>query len=68
MDNLQVYEDQQLLKPSDISRILNISRSLSYRLLENGDIPVVRIHTAVRVKPRDLLEYINKRSERMSPS
>lgn len=60
MNNPIGIEVQQLLKPSDVARILNISRSLSYRLLENGDIPVVRINTTLRVKPEDLLEYINK--------
>lgn len=60
MESKQNFSDQQLLKPSDVARILNISRSLSYRLLENGDIPTVRINTAVRVKSVDLFNYIEQ--------
>jgi excisionase family DNA binding protein len=56
--------DERLLKADEVSRILNISRALTYRLLQRGDIPVVRINHAVRVKPSDLDEFINKcRSE-----
>lgn len=57
------YENEPLLKPSDIARILNVSRSLSYRLLETGEIPTVRINHAVRVKPADLFNFIQKCSQ-----
>ena len=49
---------QTLLKATDVARILNISRALAYRLLQKGDIPVIRIKNAVRVKPSDLEDYI----------
>ena len=56
--------DERLLKADEVSRILNISRALTYRLLQRGDIPVVRINHAVRVKPSDLDDFISKcRSE-----
>jgi len=54
--------NERLLKADDVSRILNISRALAYRLLKQGEIPTVRINHAVRVKPADLEEYI-KRSQ-----
>ena len=51
---------ETLLKATDIAKILNISRALAYRLLQKGDIPVIRIKNAVRVKPSDLESYIAK--------
>ena len=57
-----IYEEylleERLMKATDVARILNISRALSYRLLESGQIPVVRINRTVRVKPSDLKRYI----------
>ena len=47
-----------LYKASDVARILNISRALAYRLMQNGDIPVVRVNHAVRVLPADLEQFI----------
>ena len=51
-------ENERLLKAMDVARILNISRALSYRLLDSGKIPAVRINRAVRVKPSDLKRFI----------
>jgi excisionase family DNA binding protein len=55
---------EKLLKAVDVAEILNISRALSYQLLQNGDIPTVRINRAVRVRPTDLEGYIRKRLNR----
>lgn len=49
----------QLLKAKDISKILNISRSMAYRLLDEGVIPSIRINQAVRVHPKDLAHFID---------
>ena len=51
----------KLLKASDVAQILSISRALSYRLLQQGEIPVVRINRSVRVRPADLERFIQKR-------
>ena len=51
---------EKLLKAVDVAEILNISRALSYRLLNSGDIPTIRIRSAIRVLPEDLEEYIQK--------
>jgi len=51
---------EKLLKAVDVAEILNISRALSYRLLQQGDIPTVRINSAVRVRPMDLERFIQK--------
>ena len=53
-------QDQRLLKATDIAKILNISRALAYRLIQNGEIPVIRINHAVRVSPSDLEAFISK--------
>ena len=49
-----------LLKPMDAAKILNISRSTIYQLLQSGDIPVVRIKSSVRIRPIDLNAYIEQ--------
>ena len=51
---------QRLLKATDVARVLNVSRALAYRLIQNGDIPVIRINRAVRVEPSDLKAFIIK--------
>lgn len=60
MIELEVAKDYKLLKAVDIARILNISKALAYRLIQRGEIPVVRINHAVRVKPSDLEDYVNR--------
>jgi len=51
---------EALLRAMEVSRILNISRSMTYQLLQSGRIPVVRIGNSVRVRPKDLNEFINQ--------
>ena len=55
-----IQEANRLLKAVEVAKILNISRSLAYRLLNEGQIPVIRISQAVRVHPRDLQQYIEE--------
>lgn len=49
----------RLLKAKDISKILNISRSMAYRLLDQGIIPSIRVNQAVRIHPKDLADFIS---------
>ena len=49
-----------LLKATDVAEILNICKSKAYQLLQNGQIPSIRIDGSVRVRPSDLDEYIQK--------
>lgn len=49
-----------LLKPLEVASLLRISRSFAYQLLQTGEIPVVRIGTACRVRQQDLDAYIQK--------
>ena len=49
---------KSLLKASDVAGKLNISLAMAYRLMQRGEIRCVRIGSAVRVRPNDLLAYI----------
>jgi excisionase family DNA binding protein len=60
MSILENIQFDKLLKPTDVARILNISRALSYRLLQKGEIPVIRVNNAIRVMPNDLENFIEK--------
>ena len=53
--------EEHLLTSEEVARILHVSRSFAYLLMKRGDIPTVRIGTAVRVRPQDLEQYISKR-------
>ena len=53
-----------LLTPHDVSAILQTSRSFTYRLLQNGAIPVVRLGKVRRIRPQDLVEYIENNLQR----
>ena len=59
MNNVDLSKEEKLLKANDVARILNVSRALAYRLIQQGEIPVIRIRHAVRVKPSDLEVFIN---------
>lgn len=49
----------QLLRPEEAAQVLRISRSLIYQLLRTGEIPVVRIGRACRIRPQDIEVFIN---------
>ncbi len=49
-----------LLKGGDVARILNISRSYAFLLMQRDEIPTVRLGRAVRVRPSDLERFISK--------
>ena len=42
--------NSRLLRPNDVAEMLNISKSLAYRLLQQGQIPTVRFNRTVRVR------------------
>ena len=48
----------RLLNATEVARVLNISRALAYRLMQTGQMPVIRINHSVRVRMVDLEEYI----------
>ena len=55
---INTQERFPLLNAIEVADILNISRSLVYRLIHTGEIPSIRINQAVRVHQDDLYSYI----------
>lgn len=52
----------QLYKPQEVASLLGISRSLLYDLIKTGELPSVRIRSAVRVRLKDILAFIEMNS------
>lgn len=50
--------EPRLLRIDDVADRLAISRSMAWKLVTYGQLRSVRIGRAVRVRPRDLAEYI----------
>lgn len=50
---------ETLLRCGDVARLLNISRSKAYFLVQSGEMRSIRIGTSVRVMPSDLKNYIS---------
>jgi excisionase family DNA binding protein len=63
MSNVNEYQSTNeltpLLRGSDVANILNISRSLAYQLIQRGEIPSIKIGRAVRVRSKDLEDFIS---------
>jgi excisionase family DNA binding protein len=60
VNELPITQNERLLKVADIAKLLNVSRAMAYKLIQNGEIPAIRISHAVRVKPSDLEEYVTR--------
>jgi excisionase family DNA binding protein len=52
----------QLLKSDEVAEILKISRAMAYKLMQRGEIPAIRIGTAVRVRVEDLENYVEQKA------
>lgn len=57
-DRKRMSDSEPLMKADEVSLQLNISRTMVYRLIQQGAIRSVRIGRAVRVHPTDLKAYI----------
>ncbi len=53
-----IIQADTLLKGDDVAKILNVSRSFAFQLMQRGEIPTVRLGRAVRVRPSDLERFI----------
>ena len=51
-------DSRRLLNVKQVAERLNVSKSFAYQLLASGEIAVVRIGNAIRVKQEDLDNYI----------
>jgi excisionase family DNA binding protein len=54
--------ETHLLTAPDVARILNINKGAAYQLILQGKIPSVRINRNVRVRRRDLDDFIKMNS------
>jgi excisionase family DNA binding protein len=54
----KVLRINTLLNAKQVAEILNISKSKTYRFMQLGEIPTVRIGKSRRVRPEDLIKYI----------
>jgi excisionase family DNA binding protein len=57
---------EKLLKGNEVARLLNVSRSFAYLLMQTGHIPTVRLGRSIRVRPQDLIEYIDENIHRQT--
>lgn len=60
MENMQYPTSPKLLKAIEVADILNISKSMAYRLMQTQALPTVSIGKAKRVRPQDLDTYIHQ--------
>lgn len=51
-----------LLRAEEVSRLLQIGRTMTFQLIANGDLPVIRIGRAVRVPRSELDRWIRERT------
>ena len=49
---------EKLMKADEVAERLNISRAFAYKLMQQGKIRSVAIGGARRVRPEDLLDFI----------
>ena len=68
MESMQPTTNQKLLKAIEVAEILNISKSMAYRLMQTQAIPTVSIGKAKRVRPKDLDTYIHQNLSSIDPS
>ena len=65
---LSIIESDQLLTAPEVAKLLHISKGMAYTLMQREEIPTVRMgQRVVRVRRKDLDEYINKEKPKSSP-
>ena len=55
--------EKLLLKPSEVTEILGIGRSLVYELIARKEIPSVRLGRCIRVPSESLQRWLKEREE-----
>lgn len=55
--------EKLLLKPSEVTKILGIGRSLVYDLIARKEIPSVRLGRCLRVPKESLQQWLKEREE-----
>jgi excisionase family DNA binding protein len=56
-----------LLTASDIAKRMNVSQATAYLWMREGRIPTIRLNNMIRVREKDLEEFIQMRREAPKP-
>jgi excisionase family DNA binding protein len=51
-----------LLRADEVAKLISLGRTKVYEMMAEGELPVVRIGTAVRVPRQALLDWIEQRT------
>lgn len=51
-----------ILRPSDVSELLDLHPNTVYRLLQSGELPARKIGGSWRIYRKDLIDFIEKHS------
>ena len=60
---MNIENEGRLLNGIEVARILNISKALAYRMMQKGEIKVVRFGKSVRVSESDLKTFIEEHKQ-----
>lgn len=55
-------DEPVLLRAEEVSRLLQIGRTMTFELIASGDLPVIRIGRSVRVPKPELERWIRERT------
>lgn len=55
-----VLETLDFLKTSDVAKILKVSKQTVWTLIQNGDIPAVKVGKLYRIECAELENYIKR--------
>lgn len=58
--NEESIKNTKLLSPSDLAKILNISRPSVYRLIEGRTIPFYKVGGSLRFSEKDVIKYLEE--------
>ncbi len=56
------FDSQRLLTVSEVARLLHVSRTLVYWLIQRRKLRTVRINRALRFRPEDVQDFIRRRT------
>lgn len=52
-----------VLRPSDVSELLDLHPNTIYRLLQSGNLPAHKVGGSWRIYKKDLIDFIEKHSD-----
>jgi len=59
--------EARLLKVKEVADMLGVSLSFAYILTKRGDLPIIRIGNAIRVRAEDLERYLKEKAAQNEP-